>query len=52
VLNIACFGVYRLKVAVNDNDLALMRRIDELHLQYPFLGWRRMAAMLLQMAPA
>jgi putative transposase len=27
-------------------DLALMRRIDELHLKYPFFGSRRMAQML------
>jgi putative transposase len=46
VLHIARSGVYRPKAAANDNDLALMRRIDELYLQYPFLGSRRMAAML------
>jgi putative transposase len=34
------------KGAGNDVDLALMRRIDELYLQYPFLGSRRMAALL------
>lgn len=27
-------------------DLALMRRLDELHLEYPFLGARRLARML------
>lgn len=46
VLHIARSGVYRPKAPANDNDLALMRRIDELYLQYPFLGSRRMAAML------
>jgi putative transposase len=46
VLHIARSSVYRPKAAANDNDLALMRRIDELYLQYPFLGSRRMAAML------
>src|SRR2546430_16008821 len=30
----------------DDDDLALMRRVDELFLAYPFLGSRRMAAML------
>jgi transposase InsO family protein len=30
----------------NDNDLALMRRIDELFIAWPFLGSRRMTAML------
>jgi putative transposase len=46
VLHIARSGVYRPKAAANDNDLALMRRIDALYLQYPFLGSRRMVAML------
>jgi putative transposase len=46
VLHTARSGVYRPKAPANDNDLALMRRIDELYLQYPFLGSRRMAAML------
>ena len=32
--------------AANDNDLALMRRIDELFTAWPFLGSRRMARML------
>ena len=35
-------GVYRLKSATTTNDLALMRRIDELHLKLPFYGSRRM----------
>jgi putative transposase len=30
----------------SDSDVALMRRIDELYLQYPFLGSRRIAEML------
>lgn len=30
----------------NDDDLALMRRIDELFTAWPFLGSRRMTAML------
>ena len=30
----------------NDDDLALMRRIDELYLKWPFYGSRRMAAQL------
>jgi putative transposase len=46
VLHIARSGIYRPKAPANDNDLALMRRIDELYLQYPFLGSRRLAAML------
>ena len=31
---------------VSAADLALMRRLDELHLNYPFLGARRLARML------
>jgi putative transposase len=30
----------------NDDDLALLRRIDELFTRWPFLGSRRMTAML------
>jgi putative transposase len=35
-------GVYREKPAPASEDLALMRRIDELHLELPFYGSRRM----------
>ncbi len=33
-------SVYYLPRPVPDGDLALMRRIDELHLDYPFAGSR------------
>lgn len=33
---------YARKSVVSDDDLALMRRLDGLHLQYPFLGSRRL----------
>jgi len=33
---------------VSPRDLGLMRRLDELHLAYPFLGARRLAALLRQ----
>jgi putative transposase len=46
LLTISRSGVYRPKPANDDDDLLLMRRIDELFLAYPFLGSRRMAAML------
>jgi putative transposase len=46
LLSISRPGVYRAEPPANDNDLTLMRRIDELFLAYPFLGSRRMAAML------
>jgi signal transduction histidine kinase len=39
-------GVYRAPAAANDNDLALMRRIDELFIAWPFLGSRRLTLML------
>ena len=31
---------------VSDSDLALMRRIDELHLEYPFAGSRMLQGLL------
>ena len=46
LLGIARSGVYRPARAANDNDLGLMRRIDELFTQWPFLGSRRVALML------
>jgi putative transposase len=46
LLGVARSGVYRPKKPANDNDLELMRRIDETFTAWPFLGSRRMAAML------
>lgn len=46
LLGIARSGVYRKPPPANDNDMALMRRIDELFTAWPFLGSRRMKAML------
>ncbi len=42
LLNLARSGVYRPKPITGADDLALMRRIDELHLELPFYGSRRM----------
>jgi putative transposase len=42
LLNLARSGVYRPKPVPAADDLALMRRIDELHLELPFYGSRRM----------
>ena len=42
LLNLARSGVYRPKAAPSADDLALMRRIDELYLEKPFYGSRRM----------
>src|SRR5579884_630499 len=46
LLGIARSGVYRPPPAASAEDLALMRQIDELFLTWPFLGSRRMAALL------
>jgi putative transposase len=46
LLGVARSGVYRQRRPANDNDLAMMRRLDELFTAWPFLGSRRMAAML------
>jgi putative transposase len=46
MLGLSRSGVYRQRAANDDDDVALMRRIDELFLQHPFLGSRRMALML------
>src|SRR3954452_104116 len=46
MLGLARSGVYRLPHRANDDDLVLMRRIDELFTRWPFLGSRRMTAML------
>ena len=41
LLNLARSGVYRPKPVAGADDLVLMRRIDELHLEKPFYGSRR-----------
>jgi putative transposase len=46
LLSLARSGVYRMPQPANDDDLALMRAIDELFTAWPFLGSRRMAEML------
>jgi putative transposase len=46
LLGLARSGVYRPRAPANDDDLALMRRIDELFTAWPFLGSRRLALML------
>src|SRR5215472_14386137 len=46
MLGIARSGVYRQARPANDNELALKRRIDELYTRRPFLGSRRMTALL------
>jgi putative transposase len=46
LLGVARSGVYRPPRPANDNDLLLMRRLDELFTAWPFLGSRRMTEML------
>ena len=46
MLGIARSGVYRLPRPANDDEPTLLRRIDELFTCWPFLGSRRMTAML------
>ena len=46
VLGISRGSVYYLPRAVPASDLALMRRIDELHLEYPFAGSRMLQGLL------
>ena len=46
LLNISRSNVYYLPRAVCQNDLVLMRRMDELHLNYPFAGARMLRDML------
>jgi putative transposase len=47
VLGISRGSVYYLPRAVPAADLVLMRRIDELHLEYPFAGSRMLQSLLL-----
>jgi putative transposase len=46
LLDLCRSSLYYQPKPVSDADLALMRRIDELHLAHPFLGARRLAHML------
>jgi putative transposase len=46
LLDLSRSGVYRVKASPAADDLALMRRIDALHLELPFYGSRRMTFAL------
>ena len=46
ILDLPRSGVYRTKSVPAADDLAVMRRIDELHLELPFYGSRRMTFVL------
>ena len=45
VLSISRGSVYYRPRAVSTADLAIMRRIDELHLQFPFAGSRMLRGL-------
>ena len=45
-LNISRGSVYYLPRPVSAADLALMRQIDELHLEFPFAGSRMLRGLL------
>lgn len=46
LLNISRSTIYYRPRPISDADLMLMRRIDELHLNYPFAGSRMLRDML------
>ena len=48
LLNISRGAVYYLPKPIGEADLALMRRIDELHLEHPFMGARMLRRTLAQ----
>ena len=41
--------MYYLPHGVNEAELALMRQMDELHLQFPFMGARQLCRQLLRL---
>ena len=45
-LNVSRGSIYYMPRPVSAGDLAIMRRIDELHLEYPFMGSRMLRDML------
>jgi putative transposase len=46
LVGVARSGIYRPIRIANDDELAIMRRLDELFLAWPFFGSRRMTVML------
>ena len=46
VLGLARSSVYYQPVPVSEQDLALMRQLDELHLEHPFAGSRMLMKLL------
>src|SRR5260370_14463753 len=48
LLGISRSSAYYAPIPVSDADLALMRRIDELHLEHPFMGARMLRRQLVR----
>ena len=46
LLNLNRSSIYRKQGAVKERDLELMRQLDQLHMDHPFMGSRRLAVML------
>jgi putative transposase len=46
LLSLARSGVHRQRQGPDEAELALLRRIGDLHMAHPFLGSRRIAVML------
>jgi len=51
LLEISRSNVYYLPAPTPESELALMRAIDELHLEYPFLGARQLSKMRAREGP-
>ena len=51
LLQISRSNVYNLPAPTSEKDLTLMRAIDELHLEYPFLGARQLSRIARQGHP-
>lgn len=52
LLNLSRSTYYYEPVGASETDLRIMRAIDELHLEYPFYGYRRIHAYLHDLLPA
>ena len=50
-LNISRGSVYYLPRSVPEADLAIMRRLDRLHLEFPFAGSRMLRGLLAAAVP-
>jgi len=47
MLDVSRSSVYYRPGPISEEDLALMRRVDEIHLRFPFMGSRKIRDMLL-----